>query len=123
MTTHLLFSYGTLRQPDVQRSVFGRVLDGRLDEITGYELGEVTITDPAVIAASGTAAHPVLVPSSGETGIAGTVFAIDEEDLRAADDYEVDDYVRIMVPLRSGDRAWVYVSASARAGLAADRDS
>ncbi|MFZ0716823.1 MAG: gamma-glutamylcyclotransferase, partial [Mycobacterium sp.] len=29
----------------------------------------------------------------------------------AADEYEVDDYRRISVPLRSGPRAWVYVFA------------
>jgi hypothetical protein len=28
------------------------------------------------------------------------------------DEYEVDDYVRVAVPLRSGDEAWVYVFAS-----------
>ncbi|MQY24188.1 gamma-glutamylcyclotransferase family protein [Nocardia macrotermitis] len=123
MTTHLLFSYGTLRQPEVQRSVFGHELDGRPDEITGYELGEVTITDPEVLAASGSAVHPVLLPADVEKGIAGTVFTLDDADLRAADDYEVDDYVRTMAPLRSGGRAWVYVSASAQSALAETTDS
>jgi hypothetical protein len=31
--------------------------------------------------------------------------------LTAADEYEVDDYVRVAVPLRSGGEAWVYVFA------------
>ncbi|BCZ25167.1 hypothetical protein MTY59_50220 [Mycobacterium senriense] len=39
----------------------------------------------------------------------GLVFAISETDLAAADEYEVDDYRRIEVPLRSGATAWVYV--------------
>ncbi|MEU6562846.1 gamma-glutamylcyclotransferase family protein [Nocardia nova] len=116
MASHLLFSYGTLRQPEVQRSVFGRELAGRDDEIAGYELGEVVITDAAVIAASGSAVHPVLRPADSESGIAGTVFTIDDQDLAAADDYEVDDYTRILVPLRSGDRAWVYVLAERDTG-------
>jgi hypothetical protein len=34
-----------------------------------------------------------------------------EQELAAADEYEVDDYRRITVSLRSGDRAWVYVFA------------
>jgi hypothetical protein len=42
----------------------------------------------------------------------GTVFAISEADLAAADEYEVDEYVRVAVPLRSGDEAW---STSSRA--------
>jgi hypothetical protein len=37
------------------------------------------------------------------------VFAISETDLVAADEYEVDDYRRIEMPLRSGATAWVYV--------------
>jgi hypothetical protein len=50
--TGLLFSYGTLRQRDVQIATF--------------------------------------------------------DDLAAADEYEVSDYRRIEVPLRSGDHPWVY---------------
>jgi gamma-glutamylcyclotransferase (GGCT)/AIG2-like uncharacterized protein YtfP len=111
--TELLFSYGTLRQPDVQRATFGRELDGRPDAIVGYELDYVTITDPHVIATSGSDRHPILRPSGRvDAAIEGTVFAISEADLAAADEYEVDDYVRVAVPLRSGDEAWVYVFAS-----------
>jgi len=39
------------------------------------------------------------------------VFAVDAADLAAADEYEVDDYTRVAVPLRSGREAWVYVFA------------
>ncbi|MFG1796290.1 gamma-glutamylcyclotransferase family protein [Nocardia sp. NPDC049149] len=108
----LLFSYGTLQQVGVQRTVFGRELGGRPDEIVGYELGEVTITDPAVIAASGSAIHPMLRPTESGVGVPGTVFTLTEEDLVAADDYEVDDYTRVLLPLRSGAKAWVYVLAA-----------
>ena len=111
--TELLFPYGTLRQPDVQRTTFGRELDGRPDAIVGYELDYVTITDPHVIATSGSARHPILRPSDrADAAIEGTVFAISGADLAAADEYEVDDYARVAVPLRSGRTAWVYVFAS-----------
>ncbi|MGN2638609.1 gamma-glutamylcyclotransferase [Nocardia takedensis] len=103
-----------MRQPEVQRSVFGRELDGRADEIVGNELGEVVITDAAVLAASGCAVHPVLRRSEDGTGIAGTVFTVNDADLAAADAYEVDDYTRVLVPLRTGVRAWVYVLADPR---------
>jgi gamma-glutamylcyclotransferase (GGCT)/AIG2-like uncharacterized protein YtfP len=110
--THLLFSYGTLRQPDVQRATFGREIDGRPDAIVGYELDYVTITDPHVIATSGSDRHPILKPTNRpDAAVEGTVFAIDDADLTAADEYEVDDYVRVAVPLRSGGEAWVYVFA------------
>ena len=112
LVTELLFSYGTLRQSGVQRAVFGRHLDGRPDAIVGYDLDFVTITDPRVIESSGSDRHPILKPTD-RTGAAveGAVYSVSEGDLAAADDYEVDDYQRIAVPLRSGDQAWVYVFA------------
>ncbi|MEZ0384842.1 gamma-glutamylcyclotransferase family protein [Mycobacterium sp. pW045] len=112
MNTELLFSYGTLRLPEVQRSTFGRELDGRPDAIVGYDLDYVTITDPEVVAVSGSDRHPILRPSAApDAAVNGTVFAISTAELAAADDYEVDAYRRISVPLRSGARAWVYVFA------------
>jgi Gamma-glutamyl cyclotransferase, AIG2-like len=108
--TELLFSYGTLRQPAVQLATFGRELEGRLDAIVGFDLDWVTITDPHVIATSGSARHPILKPSrEPDAAVEGTVFAISPTDLVAADEYEVDDYTRVEVPLRSGAQAWVYV--------------
>lgn len=112
MNTELLFSYGTLRQAEVQRSTFGRELDGRPDAIVGYDLDYVTITDPDVVAVSGSDRHPILRPSAApDAHVNGTVFAISPAELAAADDYEVDSYRRISVPLRSGSQAWVYVFA------------
>lgn len=116
MTESLLFSYGTLRQPEVQQAVFGRLLRGRAAEIAGFTLAEVTITDPAVIATSGSAVHPVLVPADPAAGVPGTAFEVGDDDLLAADAYEVDDYTRVLLPLRSGDEAWVYVLAAAAPG-------
>jgi gamma-glutamylcyclotransferase (GGCT)/AIG2-like uncharacterized protein YtfP len=108
----LLFSYGTLRQPGVQHDVFGRQLDGRSDAIVGYDLDFVTITDPRVIASSGSDRHPILKPADrADAAVEGMVYAVNDGDLAAADDYEVDDYRRVAVPLRSGDQAWVYVYA------------
>jgi gamma-glutamylcyclotransferase (GGCT)/AIG2-like uncharacterized protein YtfP len=111
--TTRLFSYGTLQQPEVQQATFGRLLDGQADAVAGFRLETLTITDPAVIATSGSAEHPVLVPTD-EAGVAvsGTVFDITWDELLAADDYEVDDYARVEVPMRSGGTAWVYVFAT-----------
>jgi gamma-glutamylcyclotransferase (GGCT)/AIG2-like uncharacterized protein YtfP len=110
--TELLFSYGTLRQPEVQLTTFGRELDGRPDAIVGYDLHYVTITDPHVIKTSGSDRHPILKPTDrADAAVEGMVFEISEADLAAADEYEVDDYRRIAEPLRSGDQAWVYVFA------------
>lgn len=111
--TELLFSYGTLRQPEVQRATFGREIEGSPDAIVGYDLDHVTITDAHVIATSGSDRHPILKPTERPgAAVEGTVFPLSEADLAAADEYEVDDYVRVTVPLRSGGRAWVYVFGS-----------
>jgi gamma-glutamylcyclotransferase (GGCT)/AIG2-like uncharacterized protein YtfP len=110
--TELLFSYGTLQQPEVQRATFGRELIGQRDAIVGYHLDYVTITDPHVVATSGSDRHPILRPTDrADVHVDGMVFAISETELAAADEYEVDDYRRISVPLRSGATAWVYVFA------------
>src|ERR1700759_2702653 len=110
--SQLLFSYGTLRQHDVQLATCGRELEGYVDAIIGYDLDYVTITDPHVLATSGSDRHPILRPTDRPGAhVDGTVLAINEADLAAADHYEVDDYRRISVPLGSGATAWVYVFA------------
>jgi hypothetical protein len=107
-----LFSYGTLQLESVQTALFGRLLEGSKDEMPGYRHSMVEITDPDVIAKSGTALHPI-VTHSGDLAeaVEGTAFQITEAELAAADDYEVADYKRSLVRLRSGTEAWVYVKA------------
>ena len=108
-----VFSYGTLQLESVQQAIFGRLIDGEPDAVAGHELGEVTVTDPEVIAASGTAVHPMLIPSpDSRAQVPGTVFDLDDSQLAAADAYEVDAYARVLVPLVSGRQAWVYALAN-----------
>jgi hypothetical protein len=66
--SNLLFSYGPLRQREVQLATFGRELGGYVDAVIGYELHHVTITDPQVIATSGSDRHPILRPSDRPHG-------------------------------------------------------
>jgi gamma-glutamyl AIG2-like cyclotransferase len=108
----LLFSYGTLRDPAVQQANFGRELPARDDRILGFRLDVLDIADPQVIAVSGQAQHPILVPTGDPTdSIAGSVLELTDDDLLRADAYEVDDYRRVEASLASGDNAWVYVGA------------
>jgi hypothetical protein len=104
-----LFSYGTLRQREVQLANFGRQLQGEPDLLEGYELGTVVIRNPDVVSTSGLAEHLILRPGSGE--IEGVAFAVTPEELAAADGYETSDYKRIEAILKSGRRAFVYVTA------------
>jgi hypothetical protein len=108
---HRVFTYGTLQDPAVQRSVFGRLVPSEADSMPGFRLDYVTIVDPAVIAASGTDRHRILRPSTAADVIDGACLQLTDDELAAADRYEVDDYVRVQVTLSSGRQAWVYVSA------------
>ena len=70
------------------------------------------IEDAAVVATSGKTHHPIVRFTDNESDIVdGTAFELTAEELQNADTYEVSDYKRISVTLRSGVRAWVYVDA------------
>lgn len=108
----MLFSYGTLRQENVQRSTFGRALAGWSDQLLGYELTMLAIDDEQVVALSGKSHHPI-ARFTGRAGdrIDGMVFEISEEELERADTYEVAAYMRVKGALASGAHAWAYVDA------------
>ncbi|MDQ9092181.1 gamma-glutamylcyclotransferase family protein [Pseudoalteromonas haloplanktis] len=106
-----LFSYGTLQLEQVQLDTFGRLLEGQADILTGYIVGEVEITDAAVLKSSGQRFHPALIKTGLATDtVTGTIFTITSEELASADSYEVDDYLRIAESFHSGIKAWVYVA-------------
>ena len=106
----LLFSYGTLQEPAVQRETFGRRLDGRPDTLPGYTTARVPIVDPVQRAAMKRTYYDNVVPAAEAAQVEGTAFEVTEDELADADDYERDaDYVRVRVTLGSGDAAWVYL--------------
>ncbi len=108
--TVLLFSYGTLQNSTVQIKTFGRKLTGYSDQLLGYKLAMVEIQDVSVVKLSGETHHPIAVPSQFDT-ISGAVFEITPEELAQSDEYEVDDYQRILGKMALGRPAWVYVVA------------
>src|SRR5438093_959245 len=109
--TENLFSYGTLQTEAVQLATFGRSLAGQPDLLVGYRLTMIQIQDQNFVALSGTAHHRNLQ----FTGIAsdlveGTVITVTKKELEQADAYEPAEYQRVLVQLRSGMKAWVYVN-------------
>jgi len=114
----LLFSYGTLQQENVQLSTFGRLLQGQTDELLGFEQSLVRIEDPQVAATSGKTHHAnVTFNGRNDSRVRGTVFAITDTELAAADQYEqLAAYKRVAAMLASGKQAWVYVYARSAAG-------
>lgn len=109
----VLFSYGTLHQEDVQLSTFGRLLQGRKDELPAFEPSLVKIEDPRVAASSGRTHHDnVTFNGRSDSRVSGTAFEISDAELVAADRYEaLAAYERTAVVLASGQQAWVYVDA------------
>lgn len=107
-----LFSYGTLRQENVQRATFGRLLGGRPDSLAGFALSPMAIEDPHVIATSGSAVHTIARPTGNPADtVTGLVFEITPAELESADRYEAGPIRRVSVRLASGKEAFVYVAA------------
>ncbi|MDP9109131.1 MAG: gamma-glutamylcyclotransferase, partial [Pseudomonadota bacterium] len=67
--------------------------------------------DTAVVALSGKSQH--MIAKRGQAGdeVTGMVFEVTDRELAAADRYEVAQYTRVRVTLKSGAQAWVYVGA------------
>ena len=106
----LLFSYGTLQQPEVQRATYGRLLEGRPDRLPGYRLAPLAISDPEVVRISGKAVHTIARFTGDPIDrVRGTLFRLTPDELAASDRYEVDVYRREQATLESGARTWVYV--------------
>jgi hypothetical protein len=106
----LIFSYGTLQDKAVQLANFGRELMGASDSLPGYSISLLAIRDPEVIATSGKTHHTIAERSGNPADeVPGMAFKITREELAAADRYEVSEYTRVEVTLKSGLRAWAYV--------------
>jgi len=111
----LIFSYGSLQEENVQLSTFGRRLDGRRDELVGFEAASVAIDDPTVVAALGKTHHANVVFNGNDASrVSGMVFEISDAELASVDEYEAPFmYRRTAAMLASGKRAWVYAHAPA----------
>ncbi|WP_375383698.1 gamma-glutamylcyclotransferase family protein [uncultured Microbacterium sp.] len=112
LADQLVFSYGTLQDPAVQLDTFGHLVPCDDDVLPGYTVDYVGVGDPRVVEVSGLAAHPIV----RETGdprdkVTGRVLRLTEDELEAADEYEVAHYRRVTVVLASGTHAFAYVTA------------
>lgn len=106
----LLFSYGTLQNKQVQLETFGRLLQGETDILPAYRLDFVEITDLDVIRKSGEKFHPIISFSGNSSDkVEGVLFEVTDEEILAADGYEVDDYKRIELVFASGKRGYIYI--------------
>ena len=107
-----LFSYGTLRYKKVQIETFGRELHGKKDKLIGYKISMIKINDQDVISKSDESEHPIIEYTGNNKDIVkGVLFNINDEELIKADSYEVKEYERIRVILKSKEKGWVYIKS------------
>ncbi|MFT3877495.1 MAG: GDSL-type esterase/lipase family protein [Propioniciclava sp.] len=121
---HLVFSFGTLLDPQVQQELFSRQVPVIPDSLVGHGITDVPIDDPDVVRLSGLAVHRGLVRDE-EQEVAGGILALTDEELGAADEYEVSAYARRRVMTAGRGMVWAYVDArplavAQRIGLVGD---
>lgn len=94
-----LFAYGTLRDGDIRKALFGGRPVGTVDRLDGYSKTTTSI---------GGVEYPNIVPADGGA-VDGELMEVDEETLCRVDGYESGAYTRKRMALASGARAWVYI--------------
>ncbi len=102
MATQKLFIYGTLKDRDVGKALFGGQPHGTPDTLDGFVK---TTTD----------IHGVQYPNIASqvgSAVEGEVIEVTEETLKHVDAYETDAYDRRMMTLKSGTQAWAYIAES-----------
>jgi gamma-glutamylcyclotransferase (GGCT)/AIG2-like uncharacterized protein YtfP len=111
--TQFLFSYGTLQDEAVQLATFGRELAGEPDALSGYRLTFIPIEDERFKTHGETHHRNLQFTGKDEEVVEGSVLKLTERELEDADKYEPAYYRRVLVRLRSGLNAWVYLSSPA----------
>lgn len=99
-----LFAYGSLREEEVQKTVFGRILKGVPEKLLRYVVREIQIEEEF-----GIESYPIITPTEDiADSIDGIVYEITYEELQLSDTYEGNSYTRIKVSLQSNQTVWAY---------------
>lgn len=94
----LLFVYGTLLEPHVQRNIIGRIVCGKPDILNDYRKETKMLSDGS---------FPVIISDPG-CNVNGCVLSLTSEEIARCDEYEGSEYHRFKVVLCSGIEAWTY---------------
>ena len=102
-----LFAYGSLQNEDIQKDLFGRILDGTPETLIGYIVKEIQIEEEF-----GIFHYPIITETQKpEDTINGMVYSVSQQELRQTDLYEGLHYRRVEVQLQSNQKAWAYSAA------------
>ena len=85
--SEILFVYGTLKNPKIQKEVIGRIVGGIHEVVEGYKLSKIKLEDKF---------YPIAVPRKDEY-LEGLVLYITTEELKLIDEYEGKEYKRSKV--------------------------
>jgi len=102
-----LFAYGSLQNEDIQKDLFGRILEGTPEKLIGYIVKKIQIEEEF-----GLVYYPIITETNNpEDTINGIVYAITTKELHQSDLYEGLHYKRVEVQLQSKQKAWAYSAA------------
>ena len=102
-----IFAYGSLQNEDIQKDLFGRILEGTPQTLIGYIVKEIQIEEEF-----GLVRYPIITQTEKpEDTINGMVYSITTKELHQSDLYEGLHYKRIEVHLQSDQKAWAYSAA------------
>ncbi len=92
-----LFVYGTLKKPNVQKSIIGRTIKSSPDILQNFTRSKIKIEK----------IYPIIINKKGKF-VRGLVLSVNSKELKLIDEYETNCYKRQKVVLKSGINAWVY---------------
>ncbi|WP_144893636.1 MULTISPECIES: gamma-glutamylcyclotransferase family protein [Flavobacterium] len=99
-----LFAYGSLQNEDIQKDLFGRILEGTPETLIGYVVKQIQIEEEF-----GIVNYPIITQTENqENTINGMVYEISTKELHQSDLYEGLHYKRVEVQLQSKQKAWAY---------------
>ncbi len=102
-----LFAYGSLQNEDIQKDLFGRILEGTPETLIGYVVKQIQIEEEF-----GIVNYPIITQTENqEDTINGIVYAISTKELHQSDLYEGLHYKRVEVQLQSKQKVWAYSAA------------
>ena len=104
MRREKLFVYGTLKDPMIQKDIFGRVVKGKESQLYGYTR-KTAFIDGEI--------YPIAESGNADSYIDGLILELTQKELQRADAYEGDSYKRVSVSMHN-DLVWVYVNPVTR---------
>ena len=94
-----LFIYGTLINPEIQKSILGRIINGMPDALEGYKKSAIKLDNEK---------YPIIIPDENKM-VNGFIIEISDDELKKIDEYEGVEYKRKEIISKSGISVWVYV--------------